>query len=260
MLPPCRCSSHSVQPPVLDRPVPAMHTHRQCPYSFQALTSGTTHTQRHDFLTSLSLWYLCTGNSLSCCGFDGLHHRFRHPPIGCPPHPKWATMPHQDPSYPEDAYNGFWIEVFRKRRDVKGGSREERGRESLLLLLFKNGTGRGWGVVCTPRSASAQCKKQTTPGILNSGYLGNWILTGSLEDAAADSSLSLWEWFLEKCRTGAAVGSCCLEPRAATLSTAVSRHLETLKGHLKMLSTYQGVKTRELLLPPLFLNLQEAGE
>lgn len=76
---------------------------------------------------------------------------------------------------------------------MKGGGREERGRESLLLLLFKNGTGRGWGVVCAPGSASAQCKKQTTPGILNSGYLGNWMLTGSLEDAAADSSLSLWE-------------------------------------------------------------------
>lgn len=27
MLPPCRCSSHSVQPPVLACPVPAMHTH-----------------------------------------------------------------------------------------------------------------------------------------------------------------------------------------------------------------------------------------
>jgi len=156
------------------------------------------------------------------------------------------------------------------------------------------------------------------------------MLTGSMRDAAADSRLSLWEWFLKTCRTEAGVGSCWLPslpqqclvvvyslnpvrffatpwtiahqaplsiglprqeywsglpfpssgvlpdpgirpgspalwvdsfptepPGKAAPSTAVSKHLKTLKGHPKMLSTYQGVKERELLLPPLLLHTQE---
>ena len=57
MLPPCRGSPHSVPPPALALP---MYTQGQHPHSSQVLTSYTTHIHTHNFLTSLSLWYLCT--------------------------------------------------------------------------------------------------------------------------------------------------------------------------------------------------------
>ena len=57
MLPLCRGSSHSVPPPALALP---MYTQGQHPHSSQVLTSYTTHIHTHNFLTSLSLWYLCT--------------------------------------------------------------------------------------------------------------------------------------------------------------------------------------------------------
>ena len=57
MLPPCRGSPHSVPPPALALP---MYTQGQHPHSSQVLTSYTTHIHTHNFLTSLSLGYLCT--------------------------------------------------------------------------------------------------------------------------------------------------------------------------------------------------------
>ena len=49
--------SHSVPPPALALSV---FIQRQHPHSSQVLTPCTTHIHTHNFLTSLSLWYLCT--------------------------------------------------------------------------------------------------------------------------------------------------------------------------------------------------------